>query len=198
MPTYLPPGVTGYEGRVEEAIDLKNKTLWMCFCRTETAWPTTLTTDDDNPPSPLPTDAEDDEPYLYVKSEYKTLCRPVTLEVFEATDPLLRVAIGSGRPDVAPVYYVYESSDATAYENSARWVYMRARLDVAAGIHPPGVFRQIKVYSGLIPAAGEGAATWLLPDHVEDRGKMRWIRNYPRTIVSDAEVKVQHIVVEKR
>ena len=166
----LSPGVSGYEGRVEDALSLKARDLWLCFCRSETPWPEGGDTVEAKVPSHLPADAEYDEPYLFVKAEYKSIARVATEGEYDAADPSLRIAIRTGGSDDDPanppiyVRYIF-IADVDAYDNDARWVYVRASID-ASGSHPPGSFRQIKMYSRLVPTAGNQAATWLTPEKI--------------------------------
>lgn len=198
----LAPGVSGYEGRVEDALSLKAKDLWFCFCRKDTPWPEGGDTDETKVPSHLPADAEYEEPYLFVKAEYKSVARVATEQEFNEADPAMRIAVRTGGtdgdPDDPPVYvrYIFVA-DANAYDDDARWVYVRTSID-ASGSHPPGSFRQIKMYSGLIPVTGYQAATWLTPEKVEERGQLRWGRNYILTTASSSMKWTAHVVIEKR
>lgn len=198
----LAPGVSGYEGRVEDALSLKAKDLWFCFCKSETPWPDGGDTDETKVPSHLPADADPDESYLFVKAEYKSIARVATEEEYDAADPSVKIAIRTGGsdddPQNPPVYVRYLFiGDADAYDNDARWVYVRASID-ASGAHPPGSFRQIKMFSGLVPTSGYQAATWLTPEKVEDRGVFRWGRNYILTTASSSMKWTAHVVIEKR
>ena len=198
----LSPGVSGYEGRVEDALELKSKDLWFCFCKNTTSWPDGGDTDEAKVPSHLPADALYEEPYLFVKAEYKTLARIATEEDYNAADPSERTMIRTrgteGDPEDPPVYVYYLFiADEDAYDEGARWVYARTAIDVS-GPHPAGAFRQIKMYSGLTPVTGYEAATWLLPENVEDRGIFRWGRNYTLTVASSTIKWTAHVVIEKR
>lgn len=198
----LAPGVSGYEGRVEDALSLKAKDLWFCFCRNETPWPDDGDTDETKVPSHLPADAEPAEPYLFVKAEYKSIARVATEGEYDAADPSVRIAIRTGGsdddPENPPIYVRYLFiSDAEAYDHDARWLYARTSID-ASGAHPPGSFRQIKMYSGLVPTSGYQAAAWLTPEKVADRGVFRWGRNYILTTASSSIKWTAHVVIEKR
>lgn len=198
----LSPGVSGYEGRVEDALELKSKDLWFCFCKNSTPWPDGGDTDETKVPSHLPADADVDEPYLFVKAEYKSIARVATEEEYDAVDPSARILIRTGGsdddPEDPPIYVRYLFiADADAYENDARWVYARTAID-ASGAHPMGSFRTIKMYSGLTPGARYEGATWLLPENVEDRGVFRWGRNFTLVTASSTIKWTTHVVIEKR
>jgi hypothetical protein len=179
-----PSGITHYEGRVEDAIDLLGKELWFGFLRSTTAW-----TDPDNPPSPTPGDTTIVEPYLYVKADAKSLCRT-------ASDGEYTAAAEGSKMTVGGVKYIFVS-EADAYDEFARWVYVRCLL-APMTVHPEGTFREIRVYSGVTPATGHESDLWLAPANVSSVGRIRWVRNYVMVAADNSSTWTAHVVIEKR
>lgn len=174
-------GVTEYEGRTERILELKQKELWVEFGRPTTAWD-----DEDNPPSPVPGAEDVDIPYLYVKATYKTLCRPASNEEYEAagTDAVM---IGTSK-------YIYVA-DEDAYTESARFLFVKATIDVANG-HPAGTFRQVRLFSDLEPLIGHETDTWLLPENVTSPGIRQWTDTCPPEICTSAARRSVLITME--
>jgi hypothetical protein len=175
-------GVTEYEGRIERILELKNKDLWVEFGRPTTPW------DDENiPPSPVPGAVDVDTPYLYVEATLKTVCRP-------AVDNDEYVAAGANAVTVGTTQYIFVA-DEDAYDESARWLYVKAAIDVAGG-YPSGTYRQVRLFSGLTPALGHESDAWLLPANVTDPGIRQWTDTCPPEINTAAAKKAANIIIE--
>jgi hypothetical protein len=178
---------TTYLGRVKRALAFKALTLWFGMGRSATPWP-----DENNPPSPAPGDSDISEALFFAKPEVKSLCRPLSQGDWELLAPDARVP-----RSINGVYYALVA-DVDAYDEIARWVYLRGVMDVELS-HPAGTFRQTAVFSDLVPDAGYEAATWLLPVNVDDRGSMEWIdNNKPKTIDLTENRCTTHVVIEFR
>lgn len=176
-----------YEGCIESALDLKEKALWIAFAGITTPWP-----DDDNPPTPGPGETDVTEPLVYVKAAVKQIVKPVTQGAWEAIPADQRVPL-----PLNGIYYAYVD-DADAYDEYARWIYVRGSLNPAASGHPTGTFRMVRVLSGLTPAAGHEGAEWLLSANVADRGKLRWGDNLSAVTVTTSNLFTVHIPIEFR
>ena len=174
--------VTEYEGRIERILDLKNKPLWVQFGRPVTPWP-----DENNPPNPIPGDTDVEPPYLYVAATYKSLIRPATDAEYDAAADPDRVMVG-----VTKYLYV---ADVDAYTQSARWLYIKATIDVAAGF-PAGTFRQVRLFSNLVAVLGHENDAWLLPANVTSPGTRIWTDNCPPEICTAAVRRSAYIVIE--
>jgi hypothetical protein len=179
-----PAGITHYEGRVEDAIDLIAKDLWFAFLRSTTEWD-----DPDNPPSPAPGTTTIVEPYLYVKADAKALCRTASDEDYAAAGGEAKIMVGG-------VKYIFVA-EVDAYDEFARWVYCRGLLDPMT-IHPEGTFREIRIYSGITPTTGHESDLWLLPANVSSVGRVRWVRNYIEVTADTSSTWTAHVVIEKR
>ena len=175
--------MTEYEGRVERALELKAKTLWVEFGRPSTPWDTEA-----SPPSPTPGATDVDIPYLYVKATYKTLCR-------EAASQQEYDDAGLDAVTINATQYVY-ITDEDAYDELAYFVFIRTTIDVLGVGHPAGTFRQFRLFSGLEPTMGHENDLWLLPANVSAVGKRVWVDTCPPEITSVAAKKSALIIIE--
>ena len=127
-------GVREYEGAIEAVVTLKQKDLWVEFGRPVTPWPLVAATPPatgmvEQPPSPVPGATDVEAPYLYVRATHKSLVRPASDEEYVAAGDPGRALIGASKFILV--------ADADAYTQSARWLYVKATIDVANG-YPAG------------------------------------------------------------
>lgn len=145
-------GTTKYQGRAESALLKKQHcTFWVAIARTS-VWP-----NEQAPPSPSPGDDTFNEPICFVRADNVRLCRPVS----EGGDIVYRNQ---------PYEFV---DDAVAVAEHARYLYMHAEFHPAQG-QPYGPFREISVFSNLVPKAGHENDLWLSPTDVASLGVFQY------------------------
>lgn len=168
--------VTTYSARARRALLHKtNSTYWVSIGRT-TAWD-----DEDNPPDPSPSAAAIEEPIIYVAPTQVSLCKVVT----------------SGE-DVTHLGTKYEFvADLDAIDEGARYLYLLARFDPTSG-QPYDTFRQVALYSNLVPGTGHESDSWLAPANVSSAGLLEYLDNDVATIMTDTRLEVIEIMIEFR
>jgi len=168
--------VTTYQGRARRGLLHKtNSTYWVAIGRT-TAWD-----NEKNPPDPSPTASTIEEPVVYVTPTQVTLCKVV-----------------STGEDVTHLGTKYEFvDDVDAIDEGARFLYMLARFDPTSG-QPYDTFRQVALFSNLVPATGHESDSWLAPANVSDEGLLEYLDNDVATIMTDTRLEVIEIMIEFR
>lgn len=168
--------VTTYHSRARRALLHKeNSTFWVSIGRT-TVW-----TDEKNPPDPSPSATAIEEPIVYVKPTTVSLCKVVT----------------SGE-DVTHLGTKYQFvADEDAIDQSARFLYMLARFDPTSG-QPYDTFRQVAMYSNLVPTSGHEGDSWVAPENVSSEGLLEYLDNDVATIMTDTRLEVIEIMIEFR
>ncbi len=78
------------------------------------------------------------------------------------------------------IRYLKLVSDENAQAEIARYVYLRGVSNPALG-HPASTFRQIGIYSGLVPDAGYENAEWLAATNVDEYGLLEYLDNGTKT-----------------
>lgn len=150
-------GITTYYGRIHRGINFKNNNeLWLAIGRT-TAW-----ADDANPPAESNTTTDIDEIKGFVKITNKSMC--------------YEVASGG---DVTVLGQDYNfSSDANAYTNNARFLYLKGIISSTEFVEDPTYeYRQVGIYSNLVPASGHSGELSLDPANVSDNGILEYYSN---------------------
>lgn len=179
MPTF---GLAAYAGRVRRAKLFKNWSMaledtpsFWCGLGRQTEW-----LDDNLPPEPSPSAVDIEEPIVFFKADLVTLC-----------------AWSENEADVVVYGNNFEFvSDGEADEKAARWVYLQFTMDGTIEGIPTGTFRQVGVFSDLVPATGHENDEWLAPAHVEDVGTLEYISNRGPVVFSDNEVRIERTVIE--
>jgi hypothetical protein len=162
---------TTYGARVKRGLDLKNgDDLWFALGKTS-AWP-----NDESPPSPLPGDTEVTEPFIVFKPIIKSMAREVSQVEYDALQESQRGVVVIDEV----IRYLKLVSDENAQTEVARYVYLRGVSNPALG-HPAATFRQIGIYSGLVPAAGYENAEWLATTNVDQYGLLEYLDNGTKT-----------------
>ena len=168
--------VTTYSGRSRRALLHKTgSTYWVAIGRT-TAWD-----NEESPPDPSPNDTGVTEPIIYVTPTTVALCKVVT----------------SGE-DITHLGTKYEFvADEDAITEGARFLYLMTRFDPTSG-QPYDTFRQVGLYSNLVPASGHESDSWLAPANVSDAGLLEYIDNDVATIMTETRLEVIEIMIEFR
>ena len=168
--------VTTYAGRARRALLHKqNSTYWISIGRT-TAWD-----DEENPPDPSPSASTIEEPIIYVTPTTVSLAKVVT----------------SGE-DITHLGTKYEFvADGNAIAEGARYLYLLARFDPTSG-QPYDTFRQVALFSNLVPASGHESDSWLAPANVSSEGLLEYLDNDVSTIMTETRLEVIEIMIEFR
>lgn len=168
--------VTTYSSRARRALLHKsNSVFWVCIGRT-TAW-----ADEENPPDPSPSASAVEEPIVYVKPTTVSLCKTV-----------------STGEDVTHLGTKYAFvADVDAIDEGARFLYMLTRFDPTSG-QPYDTFRQVGLYSDLVPASDHENDSWVAPAHVSDEGLLEYLDNDVATIMTSTRLEVIEIMIEFR
>ena len=175
-------GIREHEGAIKALLRLKQDVLWFEFGHPTTAW-----TNDASPPTPIEGAADIEQPYLYVRTDLVTLCRQATSNTeYQATDSSLRITLNA-------VEYIYVT-DINAYSQIARWLLLRATINVASGM-PVGTFRQVRVLNSLQPISGYECDSWLLPVNVSVPGLHEWTENMSAVTTSSVAATEQYILL---
>jgi hypothetical protein len=169
--------VTPYAECARRALlNKQNSEFWFAWGR-QTAWP-----DENLPPIPTPGGSTAvDSPLVYKRPSLVSLCKPVNSN----EDFTYR-----GQK------YAYVADNAAIAEGG-RFVYLRGRLDPSDG-DPVGTFRQIGVFSDLIPAAGYESATRIAPAHVDDPGHLVYLSNDVAITIDINRIHAVEILLEAR
>lgn len=156
---------TTYLAQVQRALATKNgDTLWVAIGRTS-PW----TPDDEIPDDPQPGATGIDEPICYR--------RPVKLTVAKQVDQATYDGLPeTDRSNVNGILLQFVD-DEDAYTEYARLLYFRAVWNPVTDGHPADDFRQVGLFSGLVPSAGHEADDWLAPANVDDPGLLEYVDN---------------------
>jgi len=166
--------VIPYTARARTALLHKTySTYWVAVGKT-TAWDDELA-----PPSPEAGLTDIEEHIVFVKAELVSLCRFVNSQ----EDVMIR-----GRR------YRYVE-DSNALTELGRFIYIKARFDPSIG-QPYGIFRQMGVFSNLVPAAGHTDDLWLDPDDVEDTGVLEYVENTAPIVMSLEREEIVQVIFE--
>lgn len=149
------------------------RTYWVGIGRT-TPWTVELA-----PPSPSVAAVALEEPIVYVKAETVSLCKTVN------SNPNVTVR-GQG--------YQYVSIG-DAISEFARFIYVKTRFDPSE-TQPYATFRQIAVFSRLVPTSGHLADEWLAPASVEDIGYCEYLENNAPTVMNLNRQEIVQVIIE--
>lgn len=151
--------VTTRNASVRRAIDFYNKTdLWFAIGKTS-AW-----ANESSPPAPTATDSMT-EIIGYRKVSVKYLVIPYDGRQLQSGDIKITLADGSQWFVISP---------ANAYTEGAKYVYVETT--VFPSDFPAGDYRQVGLFSGLVPQAGVNK-DYLLPSEVQSQGVLEVIDN---------------------
>ncbi len=169
-------GVTTYMGRARRALLHKqNSVYWVAIGKTS-PWE-----NEEAPPEAQPGSALLEEPVIYVKPTNVSLCKIV-----------------SSGEDITHLGTKYAFvNDSNAIEENARFMYIFARFDPTAG-QPYNDFRQIAVFSNLIPAEGHDGDSWLAPSNVTSEGLLEFIAHDIVTVMANTRLEVVEVMLEFR
>jgi len=178
---------TMYDDCIVEALRKKDEYEWFCFGGTTTAWD-----DDDNPPAPERGTRVVDEVLFYAQREFASLVKAVTAEAWAL------LGVGERAPRaINGIYYAYVA-DEDAFDEYARWFYVRGVADTQLG-HPAGTIRKVGIYSDLVPAAGYESETMLLPANVDSPGTLRHLTHCTAFTLNESQNRLTiHVPVECR
>ena len=88
-------------------------------------------------------------------------------------------------------------SDGNAIAEGARYLYLLARFDPTSG-QPYDTFRQVALFSNLVPASGHESDSWLAPANVSSEGLLEYLDNDVSTIMTETRLEVIEIMIEFR
>jgi hypothetical protein len=169
-------GVTSYKGRARRALLHKtNSTYWCAIGRT-TVW-----TDEENPPAADPTATDIDEAICFVKPSLISLCK-----IVQSGEDFTHLG----------TKYAYVS-DQNALTENARFLYLVSRFDPSAG-QPYDDYRQVAIFSDLVPDQGHELDSWLAPADVTDPGLLEYIDNDTVVTMASDRLGVIEIMIEFR
>jgi hypothetical protein len=173
--------ISPYVGRARRARLFKqNSVFWGVVGRYD-VWPNGDITVD-----PELTDTSIYQPLLFVQPELISLCKVVT-----------------SNEDVIHLGTKYRFiADEDAITEASHFIYLRVRFNPALnedmGVPPKDSFRQVGIYTDLIPAGGFENATFLLPEQVVDVGVLEYVDNDVKTMITRTRIDVIEIVIECR
>lgn len=168
--------INPYGGCAENAKLLyDNSTFWMGIGRT-TAWTTELA-----PPSGSVSATTIEEPIVYAKAEIVSLCKTI------ASNPDVTVR-GQGYKYVA-------TGDAIA--EFARFIYIKARFDPSEE-QPYATFRQIGIFTNLIPTLAHINDLWLAPANVLSVGVLKYLENNAPTVMNLNRQEIIQVIIAFR
>lgn len=169
-------GVTSYHARIAQALTLKaNPSIWCALGHTA-EWPSEPT-----PTAEDPSISVIDTPIVYVV--------PNTIS-------LAKVVSSNGDFVIAGQAYAFVS-DANAYTETARFLYMKFHFDPALG-QPYANFRQHGIYVGLVPGSGHENDQWLAPVNVSNPGRLYFVENHTVKSLDLGESRDIEILIEFR
>jgi hypothetical protein len=142
---------------------------------------TTAWDDEANPPDPSPTASAIEEAIVYVTPTQVSLCKVVST--------------GEDVTHLGTKYAFVADDDAV--DEGARFLYMLGRFDPTSG-QPYATFRQVALYSNLVPETGHESDSWLAPANVSDAGLLEYLDNDVSTIMTDTRLEVIEIMIEFR
>jgi hypothetical protein len=157
-------------GNISRAMDFISGDLWICIGRT-TPWP-----DENNPPIVSPDILDVEEPVIFKKADVKTF-------VVEDT---------TGEYIVQGVTYKAVSEE-FARNNLVTTILIKATI-TDTDISDDVTFRQVGLYSKLVPTAGNEGKTLLLPSEVEFTGYLEWVSNREPLHIQPNQYEVFYIV----
>jgi hypothetical protein len=168
MPNYVALPLIGNTSR---GVDFISTPLWICLGRT-TPWP-----DEENPPIADPNTTNITEPIIYKRCEVQS---------FVVEDP-------QGEYIVSGVRY-RPITIAQARATMATTILIKATIldnDVGDEV----TFRQVGLYSKLIPTPGNEPKTKLLPNEVQDPGYLEWFANREPIHIQPNQHEIFYIVL---
>jgi hypothetical protein len=159
-------GVLKYKSRVKRALEVKNgDDIWVVIGKTS-EW-----ANEASPDAPLPGLDNLVEPFVAIKPCVKSLAKDISLSEYALLSDSNRA---SALIDGVATYFQLVS-DSDAYNELARFLYLKAIFDPVITGHPSvEYFRTYYATSGLIPSAGYENATWLIPDNIDDYGLVEY------------------------
>lgn len=167
-------GVSNYKGRALRALQFKeNNTIWGVIGKSS-PYP-----DGDKLVAPLPSQEEIPEPICFVKPQFITLCRSVSV---------------GGNIEIAGQRYEFVDDD-SAIEDNAYFLYALFKFDPTVG-QPYGEFRQCGMVVNLVPADGYDDSDWLSPENVVDTGILCFTENDDKTTMSLARSELIEMLFE--
>jgi len=161
-------------GSVSRAKDFLQNPFWVCIGRT-TPWDE----NEDNPPEAIITTVAIDEPILYKHLTQKYHVQPVTVE---------------GDFYIDGQWYKVITED-EARDNLIPYVLLTNTITYNDIGDDTITFRQIGVYSRLIPKEGYENHELLTPDQVEDPGWLEWYANLEPVRVQPNQTLTFYIVI---
>lgn len=169
MPNFVIIPRIGSTSRVK---DILENDVWLCIGRT-TPWG-----EEDLPPQPDVGTTELDEPVVYKKIIEKYFVQEVSED---------------GDYYVSGTWYkiLSEAEARTAKTNLVIFTTSLTFEEIGDEI----TFRQVGLYSNLIPAEGYEEATFLTPDQVEDPGWLEWFSNREPINVQPEQTQIFYIVL---
>jgi hypothetical protein len=180
--------VIKYQSRTKRALEMKNgDDLWVVMGKTS-EWE-----DEESPDAPLPGDIEIVEPIVAIKVNNKYMASEITYEEYALLGDLERAAVMID----STIVYLQLVDDEDAYDEVARYLYLRVTYDPIVEGHTAFTsFRVYYVVSGLAPASGYEAATWLDPTNIDDYGFVEY-ENAGTVILGGSAINIP-VVIEFR
>ena len=168
MPNYVAIPLIGI---VSRGVDLISSPLWICVGRT-TPWE-----NEGNPPTTDPETRNITEPILYKQCEVAT---------FVVEDSNGEYIVNGIRYQPVTVAY--------ARENLVTTVLIKATI-YDTDLDESVTFRQVGLYSKLIPTQGNESKSKLLPSEVSDPGYLEWYSNLEPINVQPNQHQIFYIVL---
>ena len=168
-------GAAAYSGRIRRALLFKEHSVLWCGLGRTSEW-----VDEQYPPEPVLSRTTIEEPFLYYKADFITLC------VWSDVESDVVVAGNN---------YTYVL-DEDAPELYARYLYAQFTFDGTIGGMPEGTFRQTGIFSNLVPASRHENDTWLVPADVSSVGTLEYISNRRPVTFSNGEIRMERAVLE--
>lgn len=158
---------TTYTGRIKRGLEFKNNnTLWFALGQTD-PWP-----NDQSPPSPDPGQTSVNEPFIAFRPAILSMAAEITQDQYNLLPDASKAIVVIDQV----VVYLQLFADTDAYTNIARYVYLRGVSNPALG-YPGKTFRQVGVYTNLVPAAGYENNQWLVPTNITSFGQLEYVDN---------------------
>jgi hypothetical protein len=159
--------IVPYSGRIKTALTKKNgDQLWFVIGK-NTTWD-----DNDSVQSPALGATSVTEPIVAVKPVLMSMAKDISEAEYNTLLDNQRAIVVVDNI----ITYLQLVADEDAYSQIARRLYLRTVINPASG-QPGKDFRQIGIFSGLVPAAGYEANDWLLPEHIDDYGMLEYLDN---------------------
>jgi hypothetical protein len=148
--------ISTYAGNRLFMLQLKQENQFWAAIGGQSPWP-----DENEPPAEDITANTIIEPIVYVKPQINSMVKPV---------------LSAGDVLITDQNYIMVT-DAEALEDlEARFLYLQFAFDSSIGM-PVADFRQIGLFTNLIPSVGYNNAEWLIPEHVVSPGTLLRIHN---------------------